>query len=343
MFPCLEDTVLTRLESQRGSSRSEHCLSRRGLGVGWHLRSVQGGPGARVPAILVIILLSRQADHNRRATGIVVDMTRPLGLAGLAVVGVANAALPFAFWREGQNCPMPPHSTNTTPLLTYRDDATGERTELSAADLGDWTARTASLLKGHQLGAGDRIAVLLPPHWQTAAVLLGAWSIGVTVSFRPWATAGLAPEHEPFDAVFVARRRLDSWLETVPEAWHRFVLGLAPNGATLDAVPAGYRDYLAEVREQPGTPPGYGAIRNTDIATADGTSYQQWEEVARGIAAALDLGAGDRLLVNVAEHEEPVKWLLAPLAVGASIVLYANLDPGTVDARVAAEGVTHVL
>ena len=57
----------------------------------------------------------------------------------------------------------------------------------------------------------------------------------------------------------------------------------------------------------------------------------------------LDLRAGDRLLVDVAEHEQPVKWLLAPLAAGTSVVLCANLDRRNLEARIAAEGITHVL
>ncbi|WP_432976220.1 transposase family protein [Dactylosporangium sp. CA-233914] len=36
------------------------------------------------------MLLSKQDDHNRRATGVVHDTTRLLGLDGLAVVGVAD-------------------------------------------------------------------------------------------------------------------------------------------------------------------------------------------------------------------------------------------------------------
>ena len=81
---------------------------------------------------------------------------------------------------------------SAAPLLTYCDDTTGERTVLSPADLGAWTARTANLLVDVcGLGPGSRAAVLLPPHWQTAAVLLGAWSVGVSVSFEGAATAGL--------------------------------------------------------------------------------------------------------------------------------------------------------
>jgi uncharacterized protein (TIGR03089 family) len=233
-------------------------------------------------------------------------------------------------------------------MLTYYDDATGERTELTAAVLGSWAARTAGLLReGCGLAAGDRAAVLLPPHWQTAAVLLGAWSAGIAVSFRPWATAGLAVvghgENEPLDAVFVSRARLDSWLEVVPQARHRFVLGLAVSGAPLDEVPTGYQDYLAELSRYADLPPAYESIRPTDAASPDGTSYQQWAAVAHDIAASLDLREGDRLLVDVAEHEQPVEWLLAPLTAGASVVLCANVDPGTLATRIAAEGVTRVL
>ena len=234
------------------------------------------------------------------------------------------------------------------PLLTYYDDATGERTELSATALGGWAARTAGLLhEGCGLGAGSRAGVLLPPHWQTAAVLLGAWSAGLSVSFRLWATAGLPVlgpgADEPLDATFVARNRVDNWLDDVPDAPHRFVLGLGPAGAEPTEVPDGYRDYLTEVRRYPENLPGYAQIGRTSAASVDGTTFREWGSVAHELAGRLDLRAGDRLLVDADEHEHPVKWLLAPLAVGASVVLCANLDPAAVDDRVAAEGITRVL
>src|SRR5687768_3492182 len=121
------------------------------------------------------------------------------------------------------------------PLLTCYDDATGERVELSASALAGWSARTARLLhEGCGLSAGGHAAVLLPPHWQTAAVLMGAWSAGLRVSFRPFATGGLpvlGPRaDEPVDVTFVARNRVHSWLEDIPDAPHRFVLGPGPSG-----------------------------------------------------------------------------------------------------------------
>lgn len=234
------------------------------------------------------------------------------------------------------------------PLLTYYDDATGERTELTATALGGWAARTAGLLRqGCGFDAGDRAAVLLPPHWQTAAVLLGAWSIGVTVSYRGWATAGLTPAgqgiDEPLDAVFVTRERLHSWLDVVPQGRHRFALDLTARGTLPNGLPDGYRDYLDEVGRYTDSLPAYGSIRYTDAASPDGTTYRQWGSIAHAVADKLDLRTGDRLLVDVAKHEEPVMWLLAPLAAGASVVLCANLDRDAVDARIAAEGITRVL
>src|SRR5437660_6723771 len=74
----------------------------------------------------------------------------------------------------------------TRPLLTWYDDGNGERTELSGATLANWVAKTANLLvDGVGLDAGDRAVVLLPPHWQSAAILLGCWSAGVAVVSTP--------------------------------------------------------------------------------------------------------------------------------------------------------------
>ena len=72
------------------------------------------------------------------------------------------------------------------PRITYYDDASGERIELSTVTLLNWAAKTANLLRD-EFGAGpdSRVAVLLPAHWQTAAVLLGVWYIGAEVVIGP--------------------------------------------------------------------------------------------------------------------------------------------------------------
>ncbi|MEV4493322.1 TIGR03089 family protein [Micromonospora coxensis] len=231
------------------------------------------------------------------------------------------------------------------PLFTYLDDATGDRTDLTAGQLGAWAARCAGLLRdGCGLAPGSRVAVLLPPHWRTAALLLGAWSVGMTVSFRPRATAGL-PVLEPggdrpYDAVFVTPQRLDDWLEDVPEGVHRYLVGTVPG--PLTDVPVGWLDWSTEVLRHSDTPPDHAAVHPAQAATPDGTSYDEWGRLARSVADQLDLRAGDRLLVDADRHEQPVQWLLAPLAVGASVVVCANLDRSRLGDRIAADRITRV-
>ena len=225
-------------------------------------------------------------------------------------------------------------------LITYYDDATGERTGLSAAAIGDRSAATAALLtEGCGLRAGSQAAVLLPPHWQTAAVLLGAWAAGVEVSFRGWSTAGLTPAGDPLDVSFVEQRRIGNWLDDVPSAPHRFALRLGADSPT----PPGYQDYERAVGPWLGSAPPRDVVEARDRATVDGSTYGQFAALAAEIAETHGIGGGDRVLVDAAASEQPLIWLLAPLSAGASIVLCANLDRARLDERVAAEGVTRVL
>jgi uncharacterized protein (TIGR03089 family) len=211
----------------------------------------------------------------------------------------------------------------TRPLLTFYDDAIGERTELSGATLANWVAKAANLLvDGAGLGPGDRALVLLPPHWQTAAVLLGCWSAGLA--------AGPAPAGDAVvpDIAFVAADRTGE--VTVGE---RYALGLHPFGLPLREVPAGYADFSLEVR-------GYG-----DRFTPAAPVTDQEALCAAAVRRAGELGMvpGDRVLIDAGAHPDPVDWLLAPLAARASSVLCGHLDPDRVAARVASERVTRVL
>lgn len=233
-------------------------------------------------------------------------------------------------------------------LLTYYDDATGEHVDLSAAELGGWAARVGNLLvRGCGLHAGARACVLLPPHWQTAAVLLGAWSVGMSVEFRSWATAGLAEVGSggdaPRDVSFVSRRRLESWLENVPDATHRFALGLDPLGAPMAQAPEGYQDFVVAVGGFEADPPPSVAIGAAAAASVDGTTHRQWGQLAKELAGGMGLRPGDRILVTADESEHPLKWLLVPLAAGASVVLCANPDRALLDSRIRSERVTTVM
>ena len=93
------------------------------------------------------------------------------------------------------------------PRITYYDDASGERIELSTVTLLNWAAKTANLLRDEfGAGPGSRIAVLLPAHWQTAAVLLGIWYIGAEAVIGPG-----QGRHRPVHGGPVRRRRDRGW------------------------------------------------------------------------------------------------------------------------------------
>lgn len=71
------------------------------------------------------------------------------------------------------------------PMVTFYDDATGERVELSVATFANWVAKTANLLQGDLAAEpGDRLALLLPAHWQSAVWLLACASVGVVADVQ---------------------------------------------------------------------------------------------------------------------------------------------------------------
>jgi uncharacterized protein (TIGR03089 family) len=87
-----------------------------------------------------------------------------------------------------------------SPLLTYYDDATGERTELSVKTYANWVSKTANLYADElMLDAGDVIRIDLPPHWLGPIFLGAAWTCGLEI----------ADEGTPADATVVGPDGLD--------------------------------------------------------------------------------------------------------------------------------------
>jgi uncharacterized protein (TIGR03089 family) len=230
------------------------------------------------------------------------------------------------------------------PLVTSYDDATGERVELSATTLANWVAKTANLLQQEfDVGAGSSVAVALPVHWQTAAVLLGVWSCGATVLDSPAEDDGALADAA---VVLVAQDRLVA----VEEVATGELLGLSlhPLGLGMSDYAGSARDFALEVRAAgdrfaPWTPPDPAApgLRAGGLELTLGGLTAAAQE----LATRLGLADGDRVLVDEATAAEagPVAWLLAPLAAGASVVLCRHPDPAGLAARAAAERVTATL
>lgn len=213
------------------------------------------------------------------------------------------------------------------PRVTYYDDASGERIELSTVTLANWAAKTANLLRD-ELGAGPgtRVVVLLPAHWQTAAVLLGAWWIGAEVVL-----SGSA------DLALCTSERLDEADEAVAGG-EVAVLSLDPFGKPAPDLPIGVTDYATAVRVHGDQ---YTAEVRPGAALA-GRSVDEVLAAAADSAVASGLEAGDRVMSSLpwSTADDVVANLLAVFVAGASLVQVANPDPEALERRRVTEKVT---
>lgn len=218
------------------------------------------------------------------------------------------------------------------PRITYYDDATGERIELSTVTLANWAAKTGNLLRD-ELGAGpgSRIAVLLPAHWQTAAVLLGIWWIGAEVVLPPAGSADIA---------LCVSDRLDEADEMVAGG-EVAVLSLDAFGAPAPDLPIGVTDYATAVRVH-----GDQVIpeRNSGIAIA-GLSAADLIAEAKRAAESRGLAATDRVMSWAPwdTAEDIVGNLLSVFVAGASLLQVAHPDSDALERRRRTEKVTRDL
>jgi uncharacterized protein (TIGR03089 family) len=213
------------------------------------------------------------------------------------------------------------------PLITFYDDATGERVELSAITTANWAAKAANLLRDEcDVEPGTPVAVLLPAHWQTAAVLLAAWWCGAEVVADPASAAW----------VLCDAGRVDLALAAEP-ADGIVALSLDAFGKGIPGLPAGVVDFAPEVRLHGDQFTPWDAVPGNAPALAGSTVAD-----ARGRASALGIGAGDRVLSTSEWNsvDGVTDGLLSVLVAGASLVQCRNADPAVLDRRAAAEKAT---
>lgn len=221
------------------------------------------------------------------------------------------------------------------PLVTFYDDATGERVELSVKTFDNWVAKTANLL-ADGLGAVPpaRVVLALPGHWQTAVWLFACWSAGLTT-----VPVGDGPIPGDADIVAAGPGRLDEAAATGAE-----VVGLSLHalGAPLADVPPGVTDYAVEVR-------AYGDRFAGPLDPAapalelDGRTLTGADLVAE--AEALGTPPGERVLLTVGfdSAEGLLKGLLGPLTADGSVIICQNIDENRLDRRISLEHVTSVI
>jgi uncharacterized protein (TIGR03089 family) len=227
------------------------------------------------------------------------------------------------------------------PLVTFYDDATGERVELSVATFANWVAKTANLIQG-DLGAqpGDRLALLLPAHWQTAVWLQACFATGVVA----------VPGGDPAGADLVV-----SGPDTLDAAracsGERIALALRPLGGRFPQSPQGFADYAVEVPSQGDRFVAYAPVDPDapalELPGGEELTGAEVTDRARASAAALGLTAGSRLLSGLPFDSWAglAAGLLAPLAANGSVVLCRHLDrlpPEGLAKRRESERVTHM-
>lgn len=224
------------------------------------------------------------------------------------------------------------------PLVTFYDDATGERVELSVATFANWVAKTANLLQGDLTAEpGDRVALLLPAHWQTAVWLLACSSVGVV--------ADVGGDPAAADLVVSGPDTLDVARACSGE---RVALALRPLGGRFPQPPEGFADYAVEVPGQgdqfvpfaPVDPAGPAlAVAGEELTGAEVV------ERARADASGQGLGPGSRVLSGLpyTDWRGLSAGLYAALVAGGSVVLCRHLDrlaPENLAKRIEDERVT---
>jgi uncharacterized protein (TIGR03089 family) len=202
------------------------------------------------------------------------------------------------------------------PFLTYHDFGTGERVELSYATMDNWVAKTGNLIQDELMAdPGSRFLLAAPPHWMTAVWALAPLMCSAVVS--PWG--------EPARARFAVSGPQEAELDYARACrGERFALSLLPLGRPFAEVPAGFLDYVAEVRMHgdrfaPLDPP---TADTPALTMADGEALTHRELLGEAVARYAE---GARVLIAAEETssdaEGLIAWLYAPLAAGGSVVL----------------------
>jgi uncharacterized protein (TIGR03089 family) len=215
--------------------------------------------------------------------------------------------------------------TPSRPLITHYDDKQGSRIELSVATTANWAAKTANWLRDEcDVEPGMDVAVLLPPHWQTVGVLLGAWWCGARITDDPNGAQVLFQPPQPI----------------IPGADLTAVVALDPLGRGLPTLTGAY-DYLNEARQcaddfipGPPLPPDTKALLDSTV--------DELVAAARDRASTLGINSTSRVLSTLdwTLPDGLLSGLLAVLAAGASLVQCTPADPAKLPDRRQAERTT---
>ncbi|MEI7054420.1 TIGR03089 family protein [Nocardioides sp. CCNWLW239] len=203
------------------------------------------------------------------------------------------------------------------PFVTFYDEGSGERQELSTTTYANWVAKASGLLVDeHGLERGDSIRIDLPAHWLATVFLGAAWNTGLVV------TDSASP-----DAVVCGPETLPSWAEEA-EKRPTLACSLLPFGVRFaDPLPPGVHDVGVEVWGQPDAFTPWDPPAPEDTATS-------WAGAETTQADLLGRSGSDARLLSTAPPASPegTELLAGLLAGGGSLVLVT----GATEERLAA-------
>lgn len=204
------------------------------------------------------------------------------------------------------------------PLVTFYDDASGERVELSLTTFDNWVTKVANLFTD-EIGTepGEGLSIALPTHWLAPPLLVGGWVAGLVLTGAAEAAVRVVGP----DAA-AAGTGGGSAVPTL-------ACSLRPlGGRFVEPLPPGWLDFAVEVPPQPDALLQPQALSPDDpaVAGAASTTHGDLLEAGRRTAAELGLEPGGRLATDLAPADPVglVSALAAPLAVSASVVLVVN-------------------
>lgn len=226
------------------------------------------------------------------------------------------------------------------PLVTFYDDATGERVELSVTTYANWVAKASSLLvEEHGLERGDTIRLDLPAHWLGPVFLGAAWNAGLAVALDD---GDDSTGNEP-DAIVCGPEGLDRWADRAGDV-PVLACSLLPLGVRFkDPLPTGVHDVGVEVWSQPDSFIPWDPPQDDDLAVrnAGGAGGTTQADLWSAAAAGSLLTDGGRLLSEANPASPPgLATFTEPLARSGSLVLVVRAGRERLEATYAAERAT---